>query len=114
MLDKVSEKVLKSIIHKCDNLDELIEISPGEIGISYSLFNAIAEDLRQKNLITGFYLCHSNRDSAGVSLSYEGYSYFEYKKIARNEFYKNLLTSSLFNIIVSVITTILTTLILTG
>ena len=113
MLDKTSEIILKCIISKCDGNPEVtVELTPEDFStrkISYELLNSVCYDLCKSEYINPFAYGYIG-SPLGITLTYKGYSYFEYKKIAKREYVKQLALSKLSDIVVSAIVALITAL----
>lgn len=112
MLDKTSEKILRVIIKKCNGHPEQeVAISNKDLfsKMSVELIYSICEDLKKKEYIKCLSNLYDDETEITFALTYKGYSYFEYKKLQKIEYFKQLLTTSICSLIVSLATTILTT-----
>lgn len=115
MLDKISEKVLRAIIKKCNgDPTHEVKISSKDIfpRISLELIYSICENLYENEYLKVLSRLYDDTKITLI-LTYKGYSYFDYKKLRRCEYFKQLLTTSVCSLIVSLATAILTTVLLT-
>lgn len=116
MLDKISEKVLCVIKKKCNGLPtQEIAICNKDLfpKMSLALIYSICEDLNKREYIQGLSRFYDDDTEITLTLTYKGYSYFEYKKLHKIEYFKQLLTTSVCSLVVSVATAILTTVLIT-
>ena len=115
MLDKTSEKILKCLISKCNkNPEKSVVISENDFSfpsVSIELLNSVCYFLMKHEYIKSFSYGYFN-SPLEITLTYKGYSYFEYKRIEKIEYVKKLSISSACSILISVITAIITTIIL--
>ena len=115
MLDDISEKVLNALIKKC-NGDPQTEISISEKDFVFPKLNlhliySVCEYLYKQGYIHSFSSLYFDTVELEVTLTYKGFSYFEYKNIERKEFIKRFLLSKISDIIVSAIVAYLTVII---
>lgn len=116
MLDRVSELVLSRIIAKCKGNPEC-EVEIGEADFPFSklsinLIYSVCKDLYLKGYLSKHYPLYEHEVSFTVYLTYKGYSYFEYKKIDRKQYFKQFFLSKTSDILVSIIVTIIINLLL--
>ena len=107
-LDKISETILKCAIKKCENNpNSEVEISHKDFSnpkISNSLINAVCSELLKKDYIFPYYESRANNDTTKITLTYKGFTYFEYKRIDSIQTFKN---SIILPIVVTIVTQIL-------
>ena len=116
MLNKISERVLRCIIDKCggDPMRDVILSHKDFIhpSISNALLISICEHLKEKGYLTSATYHYQGEEHLKLTLSYSGYAYFEYKHLLKREYIKSLFVSSVFSILVSIVTAILTTILI--
>ena len=115
MLNKISEKVLCAIIKKCNqDPTQVISINNKDLfpKMSIELIYSICEDLKKREYIQELSRLYDNDTEITLTLTYKGYSYFEYKKLHKIEYLKQILTTSACSLTVSLATAILTTVLL--
>lgn len=113
-LDKTSEKVLKYLISHCENIKSksLVTFTPedaGNVNLPFSLFCGSCELLEKAGYITELAIYYEE-DGGRLLLTFAGYSYFDYKRIEKQEFYKQLAISKISDIVVSAIVALITAL----
>lgn len=113
-LDKTSERVLKHIIKMSNNFPGIeVRISNKNFimpKLSNMFLISVCRFLYDNGYLTDFRYSYSENDDLMVMVSYKGYAYFEYKKIKRIQFIKQLLISKVSDIIVAAITAYITVL----
>lgn len=77
MLDKTSKRVLRLIISKYNNADELISILPSEAELSSSALNNLCDNLCKHKYLSNIFYSHNSDDPIEVFISHEGLHYFE-------------------------------------
>jgi len=112
MLDKTSEKVLKFLVSESNNTGNKITvefdtIDAWHLNMSFALFCSTCKFLQDNGYVEEFTL-YFEQENGMLQLTFKGYTYFEYKRIEKIEFYKQLALSKISDILVSVITTITT------
>lgn len=113
-LDKTSEKVLKHLISHCENIKSksLVKFSPDDatnLNIPFSIFYGSCELLEKAGYVTDLEIYYEE-DGGRLFLTFAGYSYFDYKKLEKQEFYKQLVVSKISDIVVSAIVALITAL----
>lgn len=115
MLDKQSEKVLKIAISKYNGkAEDYTKITQKEAGIHFTALNILCKSLFENGYILQYYEACAEDESVELILSNNGLHYFENKRKKNIEYLKNLLTTSVASLIVSIIAAIITTSILSA
>lgn len=86
-MDKDSEIVLKRIIDKTNNFEDLLDLSYRDFDnnkFTNSFINSICHKLLREGYIHPFYESRTATDYLNVQITHEGYSYF---KILRKELF---------------------------
>lgn len=115
MLDKQAEKVLKIAIDEYKGDTEAsIEVYPDKVKVKYTHLNSICTMLYEQGYCGKPLTATSQPEPVIISLEHKGAAYFKTKRQATKEYWKKFFMSKTFDIIVSIITTILTTMVLSA
>ena len=116
MLNKTSEKILRTSVHKCnkDPTKEVVISKKDFISSRFSLalIYSACEDLYKNGYLKELSSLYQDSKAIKLTLSYKGFAYFDYKRIHKIEYFKQLFTTSICSLIISLATAILTTVLL--